>query len=101
MIYEEPSTTDNFLGKLNTSRNTVLCCCFSALSVNGASLLNNRFRISRSPIDITDSNGVVFHYVGSPVEAITTEGPLAQPLTVQVNNINHNHPSIFMFMMFA
>jgi len=57
----------------------------SALTVNGVSLLNGKFRISRST-DITDNNGVVFHYVRSPVETVSTEGPLAQPLTVQVSN---------------
>ena len=82
MVYEDPSTTDNFSGKLDHMMSSVHmlydnCVLFPALAVNGDSILNGHFRI-KSFITFTD-NGVILTYIRSQEESVTTPGPLSQP----------------------
>ena len=90
MVYEDPPTTDNFIGEsyhMISSLHVLYdnCVLFPALAVNGESILNGHFRIKSSTM--FTNNGATFTYVRSREESVTTPGPLLQPLTVQVNNI--------------
>ena len=97
MVYEDPPTTDNFIGESYHTMSSVCvlydnCVLFPALAVKGESILNGHFRI-KSSTTFTDNgatftdNGATFTYVRPQEESITTPGPLSQPLTIQVNNI--------------
>ena len=55
--------------------------------VNGISILNGNFGIKSSTVFTT--NGVVFTYIRSPQESVSTTGSLLQPLTVQVSIAYH------------
>ena len=66
--------------------------------VNGISILNGNFGIKSSTV--LTANGVVFTYIRSPQESVSTTGPLSQPLTVVQVSIAYHKMGCFVLANF-